>query len=84
MAQKFGGAFGGAMVMWLLAAFGYQTTEGSIQTAGALEGLNLLMSMIPAAIAVIAMIVIWFYPLTSEKMVEVERELKAKRQYDTD
>lgn len=80
MAQKFGGAFGGAMVMWLLAAFGYQTAEGSIQTTDALEGLNLLMSIIPAGIAVVAMIVIWFYPLTSEKMAEVERELKAKRQ----
>lgn len=80
MAQKFGGAFGGAMVMWLLAAFGYQTAEGSIQTTAALEGLNLLMSIIPAGIAVVAMIVIWFYPLTSEKMAEVERELKAKRQ----
>ena len=80
MAQKFGGAFGGAMVMWLLAAFGYQTAEGSIQTTDALEGLNLLMSIIPAGIAVVAMIVIWFYPLTSEKMAEVEGELKAKRQ----
>mgnify|MGYP000797550542 FL=1 len=27
MAQKFGGAFGGAAVMWILAAFGYNTAE---------------------------------------------------------
>ena len=79
MAQKFGGAFGGAMVMWLLAAFGYQTAEGSIQTAEALTGLNLLMSIIPACIAVIAMILIRFYPLTTSRMSEIEEELKVKR-----
>ena len=32
MAQKFGGAFGGAAVMWLLAAFGFNTEEGAVQT----------------------------------------------------
>lgn len=79
MAQKFGGAFGGAMVMWLLAAFGYQTAEGTVQTAEALTGLNALMSIIPAAIAVIAMIIIRFYPLTSSRMSEIEADLKARR-----
>lgn len=79
MAQKFGGAFGGAMVMWLLAAFGYQTAEGSVQTAEALRGLNLLMSIIPACIALVAMILIRFYPLTPAKMSEIESDLKKKR-----
>lgn len=79
MAQKFGGAFGGAMVMWLLAAFGYQTAEGAVQTPEALTGLNALMSIIPAAIAVIAMIIIRFYPLTSSRMSEIEADLKARR-----
>lgn len=79
MAQKFGGAFGGAMVMWLLAAFGYQTAEGSVQTAEALTGLNLLMSIIPACIALVAMILIRFYPLTPSRMAEIESDLKTRR-----
>lgn len=79
MAQKFGGAFGGAMVMWILAAFGYQTAEGSVQTAEALTGLNLLMSIIPACIAVVAMILIRFYPLTPTRMSEIEADLKTRR-----
>lgn len=79
MAQKFGGAFGGAMVMWILAAFGYQTVEGSVQTVEALTGLNLLMSIIPACIAIVAMILIRFYPLTRSKMSEIESALKTRR-----
>lgn len=79
MAQKFGSAFGGAMVMWLLAAFGYQTAEGSLQTAEAITGLNLLMSIIPAGVAVVAMIIMCLYPLTTSRMNEIETELKAQR-----
>ena len=79
MAQKFGGAFGGAMVMWLLAAFGYQTAEGAVQTTEALTGLNLLMSIIPACIALVAMILIRFYPLTPSRMSEIESDLKSRR-----
>lgn len=72
MAQKFGGAFGGAAVMWILAAFGYNTAEGAVQTEEALTGLNLLMSWIPAAVAVLAMIVVYFYPLTKKRVAEVD------------
>lgn len=75
MAQKFGGAFGGAAVMWILAAFGYNTAEGAVQTEAALTGLNLLMSWIPAAVAVLAMIVVCFYPLTKERVAEINERL---------
>ena len=79
MAQKFGGAFGGAAVMWILAAFGYNTAEGAVQTEEALTGLNLLMSWIPAAVAVLAMIVVYFYPLTKKRVAEVDEKLKKIR-----
>ena len=65
--------------MWLLAAFGYQTAEASIQTAEALTGLNLLMSIIPAGIAIVAMILVWFYPLTTSRMSEIDSALKDSR-----
>lgn len=82
VAQKFGGAFGGAAVMWILASFGYNTAEGAVQTAEALTGLNLLMSWIPAAVAVVAMIVVYFYPLTKKRVEEINKGLKKVRASD--
>ena len=79
MAQKFGGAFGGSAVMWMLAAFGYNTMAGAVQTETAILGLRILMSWIPALVAALAILVVWFYPLTKQKMAEVQAELSAKR-----
>ena len=79
MAQKFGGALGGSAVMWLLAAFGYNTVAGAVQTETAIMGLRLLMSFVPAAIAAFAVFVVWFYPLTKKKMEGVQKELAVKR-----
>ncbi len=79
MAQKFGGAFGGSAVMWLLAAFGYNTVAGAVQTEIAILGLRILMSWIPALVAALSIIVVWFYPLTKKKMEGVQAELAAKR-----
>jgi GPH family glycoside/pentoside/hexuronide:cation symporter len=79
MAQKFGGAFGGAAVMWLLAAFGFNTEEGAVQTEEAIHGIQLLMSWIPAGIAVISAIFIIIYPLTTKRMKEIAEQLKEFR-----
>ena len=79
MAQKFGGAFGGAAVMWMLAAFGYDTAAGAVQTETAITGLRVLMSWVPAAVAALSILVVWFYPLTKKKMEGVQVELAAKR-----
>lgn len=79
MAQKFGGAFGGSAVMWLLAAFGYNTVAGAVQTETAILGLRILMSWVPAAVAALSILVVWFYPLTKKKMEGVQAELAVKR-----
>ena len=79
MAQKFGGALGGSAVMWLLAAFGYNTIAGAVQTETAIMGLRMLMSFVPAAIAALAVFIVWFYPLTKKKMEGVQVELAEKR-----
>lgn len=84
MAQKFGGAFGGFAVMWLLKAFGYNTTSGAVQTPGAINGLWLLMSWIPAAVAALAVVVIFFYPLTRARMIAIQDELAVKRAREQD
>lgn len=79
MAQKFGSAVGGAAVMWILAGFGYNTEMEAIQTPETLNGLNLLMSWIPAAVAAIAVVVVYFYPLTKQRVAEIEQKLKVIR-----
>lgn len=79
MAQKFGGAFGGSAVMWLLAAFGYSTVAGAVQTETAILGLRILMSWVPAAVAALSILVVWFYPLTKKKMAGVQTELASRR-----
>jgi GPH family glycoside/pentoside/hexuronide:cation symporter len=79
MAQKFGGAFGGAAVMWILAAFGYNTVAGSVQTPEALNGLKLLMSWIPALIALLSAFIVYFYPLTNRKVISINQQLKVRR-----
>ena len=84
MAQKFGAAIGGAAVLWLLSAFGYVTDAEQLQTGvvqpdGALLCLRWLMSFIPAAVAALSVIIVWFYPLTTERINEINSELKKIR-----
>lgn len=87
MAQKFGGAIGGAAVLWLLSACGYtprsdeQLAAQSVlsQPESALLCLRYLMSFIPALVSVISIIVCYFYPLTTQRMEEINEQLKKQR-----
>lgn len=87
MAQKFGGAIGGAAVLWLLGACGYTPrTDEQVaaqalisQPESALLCLKYLMSFIPAAVACLAIVVCRFYPLTTEKMTDINHQLKQQR-----
>lgn len=85
MAQKFGGAIGGAAVLWLLSAFGYITdpevlAHGHVvQPESALTCLRWLMSFVPACVALLSVCVVWFYPLTTERIKEINKELRKVR-----
>lgn len=84
MAQKFGGAIGGAAVLWLLSGFGYITDAslleaGAVQPAAALSVLRWLMSFIPAAVALFAIVIVWFYPLTSARVEDINSDLSKIR-----
>ncbi|MDE7123685.1 MAG: MFS transporter, partial [Alistipes sp.] len=80
MAQKFGGAFGSALILWLLAAYGYDTSPAAAQTPEALAGLRMLMSWIPAAGCVLAAVAVCFYPLGERRMAPITAELERRRQ----
>ena len=79
MAQKFGGAFGSALILWILAAFSYNTAQNAVQASATLNGLNLMMSWIPAVGCVIAAIAVAFYPLSEGKLKSISSELDVRR-----
>jgi len=77
--NKTGGGFAGALVLVVLAAYGYVGTDEST-IINSIEGMKRLMSWIPALFAIATAGVLWFYPLTDEKMTEIEAELKTRRE----
>lgn len=85
MAQKFGGALGGASVMWLLDSVGYVTRENMnvdiyiSQPAGAISCLWYLMTFIPAGVAFLSLVIVALYPLGTARMDEIVAKLKKQR-----
>lgn len=84
MAQKFGSAIGGWATLTLLGSFGYITDSaalqaGATQPEGALMCLRSLMSFVPAAVSVLAIAIVYFYPLTTKCMAHIGDELKKQR-----
>jgi GPH family glycoside/pentoside/hexuronide:cation symporter len=82
MAQKFGGALGSALILWLLASFGYDTGAEAVQSEGATLGVRLLMSWIPAVGCLIAAGAMMLFPLGEKRMATIEAQLAKKREDD--
>ena len=78
-AFKFGGGIAGAIIGWVLASYNYNgLDETTIE--GAIPGIKLLMSWLPASILVIAGITALFaYPLTDKRVASIIKELEIKR-----
>lgn len=79
MAQKFGAAFGSAIVLWVLMAFGYDNAKDAVQTPEALATIKALISWIPAVGSAVGVLIMAFYPLTDKRMSEIREGLKARR-----
>ena len=76
--NKTGGGFAGGLILLVLAAYGYSgTAEETI--AGALPGIVLLMSWIPAGFAFLGAVMMLLYPLTEGKLVQIESDLAQRR-----
>jgi glycoside/pentoside/hexuronide:cation symporter, GPH family len=75
--QKQGWAIGAAVGLWLLSSVGFKANVG--QSAGALHGLVLLMSLIPAAFGVLSVLLVMLYPLSETRVAEIGVELKSRR-----
>lgn len=76
-AQKMGVAFGGAIAMWVLAGFGYEAK--TVQSAESLLGIRLVLSWIPAGIALIGTVLLFFYDLDHKKLETIEADLEQRR-----
>ncbi len=77
MSQKLGWTLGGASTGWLLAYYGFQANI--VQTAVTQHGILLMLSLLPAAAAILSVCFIFFYPLTEKKLQLIELELNEQR-----
>ena len=78
MAQKFGGAIGGFILLMVLGACGYD--KDLVQQAPeTLNAIKALMSFIPAAGALLGLLSLSFYPLTPARMKEIQTGLEERR-----
>jgi GPH family glycoside/pentoside/hexuronide:cation symporter len=76
--NKTGGGFAGALVLLVLAGYGYDVAQEAT-IANSLEGMKLLMSWIPSAFSFAGLAFMLAYPLTTEKLKQVELELNQRR-----
>ncbi len=77
--QKMGGGFAGALVLLVLASYGYVGTDPET-ISYAKEGMVNLMSWIPAIFSFSALGLLVFYPLNAKRMGEIEADLRARRE----
>lgn len=76
--QKTGGGFAGALVLVVLASYGYDGMDKAT-IAASLPGMQLLMSWIPAAFAFAGAVLMLAYPLTSKQNQKIGDELIQRR-----
>lgn len=76
---KTGGGFAGALVLIVLAAYGYDGMDSATIT-NALDGIIALMSWIPSAFSFLAGAIMLFYPLNEAKMKQIELALFDRQQ----
>jgi GPH family glycoside/pentoside/hexuronide:cation symporter len=77
MSQKFGWAISSFVAGMLLSAFGFQANVA--QNPEVLFGLKSLMSIIPSAAAIVAIVLILFYKLDEKMMSQIEADLNERR-----
>jgi len=81
MSQKFGWAFGAYLALMLMSQLGYDPNNVSTES---IDGVVALFSVIPAAMGILSMIILYFYPLNDKRVQEIENELKQRRKESGD
>lgn len=75
---KFGGGLAAAIIGIVLGAFNYNGMDSSTIPA-AIPGIKMLMSWIPALVALLGAVAMTIYPLTQEKLDQITVELDKRR-----
>lgn len=75
---KISSAIAGSVILMVMAFFGY--TNGSDLTAGALQGINIGVNIVPLIAAAAAIIPMLIFDLTEEKMQGIRKELSVRRE----
>jgi len=81
-AQKAGWGIGGALAGWLLAL--YQFTPNIEQTASALTGIKMMISVFPGILYMSCAILLFFYAIDHKTCVIMQEELEARREIQND
>ena len=81
-AQKAGWGIGGALAGWLLAL--YQFTPNIEQTASALTGIKMMISVFPGILYMSCAILLFFYVIDHKTCVIMQEELEARREIQND
>lgn len=76
--QKTGGGFAGALMLVVLASYGYNGMDAGTVEAS-LPGMKLLMSFIPAAFGFAAAALMLFYPINEQKQQQMTEALIRRR-----
>jgi GPH family glycoside/pentoside/hexuronide:cation symporter len=77
-ATKFGGGIAGAIIGLILSLFRYNGQD-AVAIQGAVPGIVMLMSWIPAIISFVTAGIMTLYPLNQRKMDEITIELNRRR-----
>jgi len=77
MSQKIGWTIGGALSGWLLAVFGFHAN--TVQGEGAQRGIVLMLSLLPAAGALLSVLILSLYPLSEQRIKDIGNELEQRR-----
>lgn len=76
-AQKLGISIGGGLAGWLLGIYGFEA--GKVQSEETMQGLRILFSLLPGALAVANGVVLLWYPLSDSMVRKIEEELAERR-----
>jgi glycoside/pentoside/hexuronide:cation symporter, GPH family len=76
-AQKLGGALASAVIGWVLASLGYVANQA--QGGASQQGILLLMSVVPGALALLSAVIMVAYDLNDKRLADVQAELNSRK-----
>lgn len=83
LSTKIASAIGGAITLYIMGFFGYDGAAQQ-QTAEAITGINVAANLMPALLAFIALVPLFFWKLSTKKMETITAELEVKRAVQAD